>query len=80
MKLKKIKNAGGGKPPHNKTEKEIKEMKEENKYILKDISTDRTYYITLTPEQKRFWNWLVNNGVLCDVSLKEPVVDGFEKI
>ena len=62
------------------SEKEIKEMKEENKYILKDISTDRTYYITLTPEQKRFWNWLVNNGVLCDVSLKEPVVDGFEKI
>ena len=55
-------------------------MKEENKYILKDIGMDRTYYIVLTPEQKRFWNWLVNNGVLCDVILKEPVVDGFEKI
>ena len=65
--------------PH-KDRKGDKKMKEENKYILKDISTDRTYYITLTPEQKRFWNWLVNNGVLCDVSLKEPVVDGFEKI
>jgi hypothetical protein len=58
-------------------------MKEKNKkYILTviDMGMDRTYYITLTAEQKRFWDWLVNNGVLYDVSLKEPIIDGFEKI
>lgn len=55
-------------------------MKDENKYILKDIGLDRTYYIILTAEQKRFFDWLIDNGVLCDVSLKEPTVDGFEKI
>lgn len=60
--------------------KRDEKIKEKTKYILKDMGADRVYPVVLTIEQERFWDWLIDKGILCDVSLEVPVEDGFEKI